>query len=202
VTPEGFSPCPESRAPALILFVLPEDSDSSGKAQLPNPLLQKLPLRFLLGQRQCFLIRAPGLRGPSQTAAHIGTRVPARTRRQIDGILFVRSGCRRAPRATALVFAFLAVIPAGDLLLSLLVLLPLLFCLSSPQGICFGTPLPAPHNRACPKSRPEQESKGPRNIGPLVTNGLPQRMHRRFFTLREPESVQLGFSSAKDVLRD
>jgi hypothetical protein len=28
--------------------------------QLPNPLVRELPLRFLLGQRQSFLIRGPG----------------------------------------------------------------------------------------------------------------------------------------------
>src|SRR2546427_9454840 len=31
--------------------------------QLPNPLLQELPLWFLLGQRQSFLIRGPSLWG-------------------------------------------------------------------------------------------------------------------------------------------
>src|SRR3984885_1374458 len=39
--------------------------------QLPNPLLQELPLRFLLGQRQRFLIRGPGLSGPAQPAAQL-----------------------------------------------------------------------------------------------------------------------------------
>jgi hypothetical protein len=39
--------------------------------------------------------------------------------------------------ASASVVAFLSVIPVGDLLLLLLLLLPLLFFLSSPQGICF-----------------------------------------------------------------
>jgi len=38
-----------------MLFVLPKDSDFLGKAQLPNPLLQEMPLRLLLGQRQSFL---------------------------------------------------------------------------------------------------------------------------------------------------
>ena len=41
--------------------------------QLPNPLLQELPLRFLLGQRQSFLIRGPGLSCPAKPAVHIGT---------------------------------------------------------------------------------------------------------------------------------
>jgi hypothetical protein len=39
--------------------------------QLPNPLLQKLALWFLLGQRQSFLIRGPSLSGPAQPAVHI-----------------------------------------------------------------------------------------------------------------------------------
>ena len=39
--------------------------------QLPNPLLQELPLRFLLGQRQSFLIRGPSLSGPAEPAVHI-----------------------------------------------------------------------------------------------------------------------------------
>jgi hypothetical protein len=30
-----------------------------------------LPLRFLLGQRQSFLIRGPGLGGPAKPAVHI-----------------------------------------------------------------------------------------------------------------------------------
>src|SRR5260370_47898 len=41
--------------------------------QLPNPFLQELPLRFLLGQRQSFLIRSPSLSGPAQPAVQIGT---------------------------------------------------------------------------------------------------------------------------------
>jgi hypothetical protein len=41
--------------------------------QLPNPLLQELPLWFLLGQRQSFLISGPGLSGPAEPAVHIGT---------------------------------------------------------------------------------------------------------------------------------
>src|SRR5260370_14402640 len=41
--------------------------------QLPNPLLQELPLWFLLGQRQSFLIRSPGLNGPAEPAVHIRT---------------------------------------------------------------------------------------------------------------------------------
>jgi hypothetical protein len=41
--------------------------------QLPNPLLQELPLWFLLGQRQSFLIRGPSLGGPAQPAVHICT---------------------------------------------------------------------------------------------------------------------------------
>ncbi len=39
--------------------------------QLPNPLLQELPLRFLLGQRQSFLISGPSLGCPAEPAAHI-----------------------------------------------------------------------------------------------------------------------------------
>src|SRR5438034_1639609 len=41
--------------------------------QLPNPLLQKLPLRFLLSQRQSFLIRGPSLSCPAEPAVHICT---------------------------------------------------------------------------------------------------------------------------------
>jgi hypothetical protein len=41
--------------------------------QLPNPLLQELPLRFLLGQRQSFLMRGPGLSCPAEPAVHICT---------------------------------------------------------------------------------------------------------------------------------
>ena len=49
------------------------DSHSIFLFQLPNPLLQELPLRFLLGQRQSFLIRRPGLSGPAEPAVHIRT---------------------------------------------------------------------------------------------------------------------------------
>src|SRR3984893_6987730 len=38
---------------------------------LPNPLLQELPLWFLLGQRQSFLIRGPSLSCPAEPAVHI-----------------------------------------------------------------------------------------------------------------------------------
>jgi hypothetical protein len=41
--------------------------------QLPNPLLQELPLRFLLGQGQSFLIRGPSLSCPAEPAVHIST---------------------------------------------------------------------------------------------------------------------------------
>jgi hypothetical protein len=41
--------------------------------QLSNPLLQELPLWFLLGQRQSFLIRGPSLRCPAESAVHICT---------------------------------------------------------------------------------------------------------------------------------
>ena len=41
--------------------------------QLPNPLLQELPLWFLLGQRQSFLIRRPSLSCPAKPAVHIRT---------------------------------------------------------------------------------------------------------------------------------
>ena len=41
--------------------------------QLPNPLLQELPLWFLLGQGQSLLIRGLSLSGPAQPAVHIGT---------------------------------------------------------------------------------------------------------------------------------
>jgi hypothetical protein len=39
--------------------------------QLPNPLLQELPLWFLLGQGQSFLIRRPSLSCPAKPAVHI-----------------------------------------------------------------------------------------------------------------------------------
>src|SRR5271165_405412 len=41
--------------------------------QLPNPLLQELPLWFLLSQRQSFLIRGPSLSCSAQPAVHICT---------------------------------------------------------------------------------------------------------------------------------
>jgi len=41
--------------------------------QLLNPLLQELPLWFLLGQGQRLLIRRPSLSGPAEPAVHIGT---------------------------------------------------------------------------------------------------------------------------------
>jgi hypothetical protein len=39
----------------------------------PNPLLQELPLWFLLGQRQSFLIRGLSLGCPAEPAVHIRT---------------------------------------------------------------------------------------------------------------------------------
>ena len=39
--------------------------------QLPNPFLQELPLWFLLGQRQGFLIRGPSLSCPAESAVQI-----------------------------------------------------------------------------------------------------------------------------------
>src|SRR5229473_4482814 len=56
----------------------PEFDKSSKKIflflfQLPNPLLQELPLWFLLGQRQSFLIRGPSLSCPAEPAVHICT---------------------------------------------------------------------------------------------------------------------------------
>jgi len=73
VTPK-IQPLPKKVEPLpLILFVLPKDSDFLGKAQLPNPLLQELSLRFLLGQRQSFLVRGPSLSGPAEPAVHICT---------------------------------------------------------------------------------------------------------------------------------
>src|ERR1700679_778366 len=66
--------------PYFVLIVLSSDSRSGDRKstatpfflfQLANPLLQKLPLWFLLGQRQSFLIRGPGLSGPAEPAAHI-----------------------------------------------------------------------------------------------------------------------------------
>ena len=47
------------------------DSHSIFLFQLPNPLLQELPLWFLLGQRQSFLIRGPRLSRP--TRGELGT---------------------------------------------------------------------------------------------------------------------------------
>jgi hypothetical protein len=49
------------------------DSHSIFLFQLPNPLLQKLTLGFLLGQRQSFFIRGPGLSHPTEPAAHLCT---------------------------------------------------------------------------------------------------------------------------------
>src|SRR3984885_3448274 len=42
--------------------------------QLPNPLLQELPLWFLLGQGQSFLISGPSLSRPAEPAVHFCTR--------------------------------------------------------------------------------------------------------------------------------
>src|SRR5580704_4453680 len=42
--------------------------------QLPKPLLQEFSLWLMLGQRQRFLIRGPGLSYPAEPAAHICTR--------------------------------------------------------------------------------------------------------------------------------
>src|SRR5579862_3092739 len=39
--------------------------------QLPDPFLQELPLRFLLGQRQRLLITSPSLSGPAEPAAQL-----------------------------------------------------------------------------------------------------------------------------------
>ena len=41
--------------------------------QLPDPLLQELPLWFLLGQRQGFLIGGASLSCPAEPAVHICT---------------------------------------------------------------------------------------------------------------------------------
>jgi putative transposase len=41
--------------------------------QLPNPLLQELPLWFLLGQRQRLFIRSTSLSCPAEPAVHICT---------------------------------------------------------------------------------------------------------------------------------
>jgi len=49
---------------ALVISNIYIAFDESFLFQLPNPLLQELPRRFLLGQRQSFLIRGPGLRCP------------------------------------------------------------------------------------------------------------------------------------------
>ena len=49
------------------------DSYSIFLFQLSNPLLQELPLWFLLGQRQRLLIRSTSLGCPAQPAAHICT---------------------------------------------------------------------------------------------------------------------------------
>src|SRR6266481_1650713 len=47
------------------------DSYSIFLFQLPNPLLQELPLWFLLGQGQSFLVRGPSLSCPAEPAVHI-----------------------------------------------------------------------------------------------------------------------------------
>jgi hypothetical protein len=59
--PPRFPRFPENRQLLHFLF------------QLPNPLLQELPLWFLLGQRQSLLIRRPSLSGPAEPAVHICT---------------------------------------------------------------------------------------------------------------------------------
>jgi hypothetical protein len=41
--------------------------------QLPNPLLQELPLRLLLRQRQSFLIRGSSLGCPAEPAERYGS---------------------------------------------------------------------------------------------------------------------------------
>ena len=46
-------------------------SDESFLFQPPNPLLQELPLWFLLGQRQSSRIRGPSLSYPAEPAVHI-----------------------------------------------------------------------------------------------------------------------------------
>src|ERR1700733_1720605 len=55
------SPYPHRLLKSLFLF------------QMPNPLLQELPLWFLLGQRQSSLIRGPSLSCPAEPAVHIRT---------------------------------------------------------------------------------------------------------------------------------
>jgi len=55
------------------VLVMPARSKARA-TRLPNPLLQELPLRFLLGQRQRLLIRGTSLSGPAEPAVHIWTR--------------------------------------------------------------------------------------------------------------------------------
>src|SRR5262249_60717093 len=54
--------------PSLHSFPTRRSSDLDFLFQLPNPLLQELPLWFLLGQRQRLLIRRPSLSGPAEKA--------------------------------------------------------------------------------------------------------------------------------------
>src|SRR6267154_1692325 len=66
--------------------------------QLPNPLLQELPLWFQLGQRQGFLIRGPSLSCPAEPAVHICTialRDIARARLETHKILPVDAEYQR-----------------------------------------------------------------------------------------------------------
>jgi hypothetical protein len=57
----------------LVISISASASDESFLFQLPNPLLQELPLRFLLGQGHSFLIRRPSLSCPAEPAVHICT---------------------------------------------------------------------------------------------------------------------------------
>jgi hypothetical protein len=55
----------------LVISISASASDESLLFQPPNPLLQELPLWFLLGQGQSFLIRGPSLGRPAEPAVHI-----------------------------------------------------------------------------------------------------------------------------------
>jgi len=52
--------------------LFPSDEPPDFLLQPLDSLPQELPLWFLLGQRQSFLIRGPSLSGPAEPAAHIG----------------------------------------------------------------------------------------------------------------------------------
>src|SRR5664279_4533746 len=75
VPDDSFSCSLRNRSSSFFCPIVVEETENRQLSQflfqLPNPLFQELPLWFLLGQRQSFLIRGPGLSGPAQPAVHI-----------------------------------------------------------------------------------------------------------------------------------